>query len=1327
MARADADRKTAEAVDARDAAEKHRIAERRAREETESLLSTSLLQTYQSDMDLASRHYEAGYFGKMNGLLQKHWPNPGEPDLRGFEWYHWWRITQLQGDYQWGGPWMSVAFSPDRSIYAVQQSANWIAVLPWPLHPGEGERLESNQLARIQTRSATGPIAFSPDGKSFLVGDPEGGTIDVYETESWTATSLPAPVGSGVQSIAWCPEGRLMATGGRGQRIVLREWRTRKPLGEPIETKGAIMDLAFASDGKTLWAAMDDGGVEVWDVAERSIRASMTGHGGMVTRVDRCPTTDLFATGGEDQTVRLWDGNHNLVGTYDTSGEVEDLKFSDDGAQLLAATSGNNCVFVWEVRKDPPTLELVHEIKGHSAKVCGAEFVPDKKLVSVSEDATFKEWDLGSCDPFVRPEPAAGELTVGMDSQIEYSADGAMLSVLDDDGELHRWEAQTRRLIDPDSGSSTPGFRVAALSAGGRFEAGLTADGRIVVRSVEGEICWASPERVGTTLDRMAVSADGRTVVVASAAGIHVWNDGRGHARLIPSNGYFREYLPSLSPDGTRLAVSDGHQFGYFTSVWDLRPERPMVSWTGTGWGPEICSQFSPDGSILAIGSWRSDIRLYDAESGVQLHSLVEHRRPVLRLAFSSDGRRLVSTSEDQSLCIWDPETGALLSKLTSAQSVPLGVAWAPAGEEIAALYHDGSIKIWTSGSREEVNADIPHYLYVAKVSAKEGDLERAFLALNHAEEVCRASDPGNYRVRVLSERSKLHVRSGDLSAAVVDLSAALAVGSSADLFLQRGELHLRLRRRGEAVSDYARAIQLAHEQADSEMLEHALSVVERGRPLIPVESVWRYTRDEPEENWSEPEGFDDAEWKANLAPLGTYHQATFLPAIGERGLWLRRSFEEDGRSGGRSVIHVYADDHVEIFLNGRPAASASWAGFRYQSIPCAEGSALRPGKNTIAVHWINRDQGQKFDLGLYDASDEELIADVLVRARELSGKRGLFARRLGVHHVGQRRWAKAAGEFRHVIASAAGKEPSPNEAEDWMRLTALLIASEDRKAYTRVCGEMMARFAMPEAPETAERVAKAGLILPGHAHVEAAVAMARKPFESAIPDWLAPHVHLTAGLADYRAGRFEIWQSLHRVQGYRLRGGNLGVHLAHLKHVSHHLGAGFGCQQLLGDGPRCHPSHGFPGRGSAATAVVAKAILRIKGEVRVPWPVGFLDVAVVLGARVLVSDQHRDGCPCGLALKHPGQDLRGVGLLPLSDDLALARPASVEIRDQILGRQGQTGGTTVHDHHIARTMRLPGRGHPKRLAEAAAAHGARSTQPQDSQQALEPRCSELV
>jgi len=65
---------------------------------------------------------------------------------------------------------------------------------------------------------------------------------------------------------------------------------------------------------------------------------------------------------------------------------------------------------------------------------------------------------------------------------------------------------------------------------------------------------------------------------------------------------------------------------------------------------------YSPDGSLLASGSYDETVRQWDVKSGKEIQTLTGHTSSVLSVAYRSDGRHLVSGSWDCAIFIWQKE-----------------------------------------------------------------------------------------------------------------------------------------------------------------------------------------------------------------------------------------------------------------------------------------------------------------------------------------------------------------------------------------------------------------------------------------------------------------------------------------------------------------------------------------------------------------------------------------------------------------------------------------------------------------------------------------------
>ena len=243
-------------------------------------------------------------------------------------------------------------------------------------------------------------------------------------------------------------------------------------------------------------------------------------------------------------------------------------------------------------------------------------------------------------------------------SSLEYSPNGETLAFCVDD-HVHLVDANTHEPLAEGPVGDRPTFTAdGALLVGVEF--GFVGGTASIVahdaRTLEPVGVPITPRTGFTsryiltypTAPSYALTADGREVVTASAAGeLAWWNLYTGKKqRAVPiSPG---RHVMALSPDGrvAALGVDDGIE------VVDTRTGAVRIA-AGVATQPHRVV-FSPDGDRIASTSLDGTVAVWDVASATLEQTLRGHSAAAQQAAFSPDGRTLYTVSFDGSAIAWD-------------------------------------------------------------------------------------------------------------------------------------------------------------------------------------------------------------------------------------------------------------------------------------------------------------------------------------------------------------------------------------------------------------------------------------------------------------------------------------------------------------------------------------------------------------------------------------------------------------------------------------------------------------------------------------------------
>ncbi len=183
---------------------------------------------------------------------------------------------------------------------------------------------------------------------------------------------------------------------------------------------------------------------------------------------------------------------------------------------------------------------------------------------------------------------------------------------------------------------------------------------------------------------------------------------------VIPSDGFTSLSDPVGHPIIIDAVDTDGNVSRTYFTLTEISPHHIISLDEHTA---EVLSvSFSPDGTLLASGSWDGTVKLWDVATQQSITTLDEHTSGVSAVSFSRDGTLLASGSHDRTVKLWDVATQQSITTLDEHTGEVSSVSFSRDGALLASGSWDGAVKLWDMATRQNI-ATFPHTAEVLSVS----------------------------------------------------------------------------------------------------------------------------------------------------------------------------------------------------------------------------------------------------------------------------------------------------------------------------------------------------------------------------------------------------------------------------------------------------------------------------------------------------------------------------------------------------------------------------------------------------------------------------------
>jgi WD40 repeat protein/serine/threonine protein kinase len=686
--------------------------EARLRQQAQADELVARQRAYASDMNVAQQQLAGNNLGSALDLLNRQRPQPGQKDLRGWEWRYLWGQTHSAALFtlcQEPAEINSLSVSPDGLSVAIG-SYHGGGVSVWDLRTRqELVRLAKNEGFVRAAFSPTEPLLAFAGGTYSASGDWQT-TLHLWNTAT-RQTVADVPLDGDCAGLAFAKDGRTLVTSTTDHNIKGNLTLWRMPDGVKLASHASDIQLlspatSFAATPDLSLAAYATGSPPEQRIAIMDLRTgtnlwTAVAAKVFLTALAFSPDGKMLASaaGFAESDIRLWDvATGKEIGKLAGHGSwVSSLVFSPDGKKLISS-SADQTIRTWDMA-DQKCLDV---LRGHRQEVWRLTLLPDgKTLVSGGKDGTVCFWDTSV------PHPGQPRITVSTNVvNWCFTPDSRSLLTLDRQGQVARWRGADFQQKEPLLEIGTPAswsIAFQSFSPDGHYLAAGSINGVLQIWDVTRRQLYQQWTNGTDHVAPNSFLAEGNKLITWSGKDglFHEWDSATGRelwSWRMPENW---EGALAISPDG-QSCVSIGYE-GEVTL-------KNLTDGSQTRLNLDILegayASYSPDGKWFAVASDLGFARVWNTANWQSVATAGGFLNGAHSVAFSPDNQRLaVGSGGQEAVKLWNPESWQNVFTLEAPGTDFYGLAFSPDGNTLGWLNQENVLYLWRAPSWAEINA----------------------------------------------------------------------------------------------------------------------------------------------------------------------------------------------------------------------------------------------------------------------------------------------------------------------------------------------------------------------------------------------------------------------------------------------------------------------------------------------------------------------------------------------------------------------------------------------------------------------------------------------